>query len=634
MIDEPLEPETEEIYEAFEVMLRQGVKFVRDLEPDAEKFINLFTSLATDDFFEFLGYLNTDNEDELRCLARLFAIQIWNATPLPSNNYRPQPLPVPKRNDPCFCGSGRKYKQCCARLDDGGMPPIAPEMATTFLLEAITQAELKQAYRHFPHDLLAFIAGEWTRQDQAMAERALMLLDPIFKQEDAKLTHRDELALDAMFEVCTALDKPRKKSALIKRMINHPVKSLQTAALQRQCTILGDQGRDAEAWACFQRAQRINPNDPALSHLELLLLMQQGKFKQMQQRGKYWLKRLHGMNRKGELDELIDLIEQMLADGATAVAPLLEQLTPGTGRLIAWLQQAMKSPPPLIEKVKYFDDCCQIVPKERKSAALLQQWNDLIYLHEDMWDEPEPWLQMLEKHPQLAGSSVVIDDLIQSAYQIDAPNPVVTFQPLIMLAMLQIKSLIPAQLKQPLIWGIMDNRPALRIIGFLADSMEMLDENQTALEMREWLLRLNPNDNQGMRSEVVNAYLKLDRNEDAVALCECYPEDFDVSISFGHALALFRLGREDAADIQLIKAIKQSPRIPNALLRKRMKQPKNLHPGYVSLGGDDEAWEYRLAARELWLATSGAMAWLKQPEKKRKMGSPAKQGESEQGTLF
>jgi len=22
-------------------------------------------------------------------------------------------IPLPKRNDPCFCGSGRKYKKCC-----------------------------------------------------------------------------------------------------------------------------------------------------------------------------------------------------------------------------------------------------------------------------------------------------------------------------------------------------------------------------------------------------------------------------------------------------------------------------------------------------------------------------------------
>jgi tetratricopeptide (TPR) repeat protein len=610
-----MEFEQEAVFEAFEEMVRESVQLVVNLEPDAEKFINLVTLLAADDFFAFFGYLNTGSKDELRRVARLFAMQIWNATPLPSNHYRPKPLPMPRRNDPCFCSSGRKYKQCCARLDDGGMPPVPPELVTGFLLEVITQAELKQAYLYFPHDLLAYVAGEWVRQDEYMAKRALMMLDPIFRQEDAKLTHRDEMALDAMFEICTALDKPRKKSALIRRMIRHPVKVLKTAALHRQCTMFSDQGKDAEAWACFQQAQRIDPNDPALSHLELLLLMQQGKYEQMQQRGKFWLKRLRSMNRKGELDHLIELIEQMLSDGPTAFSPLLEQLTPGAGRLIGWLQRVMKQPPAVMEKIQSFDDFCGIEPKNSANARLLQQWNALIWQHEEMWDDPEPWLQMLEAHPELAGSIVVIDDLIQSVYQLGAPNPAITFQPLIMLAMLQTKALIPMQPKLPLIWSYMNNRPTLRAIDFLADTMEDLDDDQTTLELREWLLRLNPNDNQGMRSAVMNAYLRLGRNEDAVVLCEHYPEDFDVSICFGHALALFRLDREHAANKRLIEAIEQSPRIPDALLRQRMKEPDNLHSGYITLGGEDEAWNYRESARDIWLATPGATEWLKRVAK-------------------
>lgn len=636
MFDEPTEPGAEEVFGAFEAMLREGVQLVINLEPDAGKFINLFTKLALDDYFAFFRYLNTDSKDELRCVARLFAMQIWNATPLPSNGYRPQPLPLPKRNEPCFCGSGRKYKQCCARLDADGMAPVAPEMVTGLLLELSTRAELKQAYLYFPHDLLAFIAGEWVKQDQTMAERAMMMLDPIFKQDDAKLDHRDEMALDAMLNLCSQLDKPRKKSALLKRMIAHPNKTLKTAALHRYACILGDEGRDDEAWACFQQAQRIDPNDPALSHLEILLLMQQGKFEQMQQRGKFWLKRLHSMNRGGELNELIDLIEAMLSDGSTAFAPLLEQLTTGTGRLVAWLQQAMRNPPELIENIRYLDDCCKIEPKNQTSAKLLKQWNKLVPRYDKyMWNEPEPWLKMLEKHPELAGSIVVIDDLIMFVHQLDGPNPMLTFQPLLMLTMLQVKSLIPQQPEQPLIWGFMENRPALRIIGFLADTMEMMDDEETALEMREWLLRLNPNDNQGMRSEVVNAYLRLGRNADVVALCAHYPEDMLVDVIYGHALALFRLGEREMADLQLQLAKECLPKVAPAIAREKMKAPKNRFDGFVTLGSDGEAWEYRQSARELWLNTPGAMVWLKQHDKKRAKAPAAKKTDTgNQGNLF
>ena len=615
MFDEPVEADSGEAFEAFEEMLRQSVQFVINTEPDAEKFINLYTKLATDDFFAFFGYLDADGKDELRCLARLFAMQIWNGTPLPSNNYRPQPLPLPKRNDPCFCGSGRKYKQCCARLDAGGLPLIATEMLTGLLLEQITQAELKQAYLHFSHDLLAFIAGEWAKEDEAMAKRALLLLDPIFKQPDAKLTHRDEMALDAMFEICSALDKPRKKSALIKRMMNHPVKVLQTAALHRQCTILSDQGKDDEAWACFKKAQRINPNDPALSHLEILLLMQQGKTDQMQQRGAYWIKRLGKMNRDGELDELIAMIKEMVSDTPTAMGNLIEHDTPGAARLIAWLKSACQSPPPLLNRIQVYDDASIIEPKNKRAAILERDWLKLLMYCDDPWEKPDKWLAELEAHPELAGSCNVLDDLIQMVRELDTPNPMLTFEPLLMLSMFQVKRLLPEQPKAPLEWGFIQNRPALRMLGFMIASMVQMDDQQTALEMMEWSLRLNPNDNEGMRSEVVNAYLQLGRNEDVVALCEHYPEDIDVSINFGHALALFRLGKEHAANKRLIEAIECSPRIPGALQHKRMKEPKSFHPGYITVGGEDEAWHYRECACDLWADTPGALVWLKRVAK-------------------
>lgn len=30
----------------------------------------------------------------------------------------------PGRNDPCPCGSGKKYKKCCQDKDNGYIPPI------------------------------------------------------------------------------------------------------------------------------------------------------------------------------------------------------------------------------------------------------------------------------------------------------------------------------------------------------------------------------------------------------------------------------------------------------------------------------------------------------------------------------
>ncbi len=610
-LDEP----PEGFFDAYMDMLRESLGFLINVEPDAQQFIDMYTGLALTGYFDMFNYVQVDSPDDKRNLARMFAIQIWNNTPLPSNRYRLSPLPKPRRNEPCFCGSGKKYKQCCMHLDAGDMPVMHPDLMTQQLLSMISKTELKQVWQHLPHPLLGFVAGEWAKESEEMAERALLMLDPIFKQPDAKLDHRDELAFDTLAELCILLDKPRKKTTLVKRIMQHPDKALQSAALHRYCCILGDQGKDDEAWACFQKAQRLDPDDPSLSHLEILLLMQQGKTGQMQQRGAYWIKRLGHMNRDGELDDLIAVIKEMISDTPTAMGNLIEHDTPGAARLIAWLTAACQSQPPLLNKVQVYDDASVVEPINKRAAVMERDWMELLMYCDDPWEAPDAWLEELEEHPELAGSSSVLDDLIQMVRELDTPNPMLTFEPLLMLTTFQIKRLLPEQLKAPLEWGLMQNRPALRMLGFIIDNMVQMNDHQTALDMMEWALRLNPNDNQGFRSEVVNAYLRLNRNDDAIALCAHYPEDCDVSICFGRALALFRQGKRPLADTHLKSAIKRFPKVPNAITRKSMKQPDNLEPGLVTYGGDDEAWYYRQDARDLWLNTPGAITWMKECQK-------------------
>jgi len=262
--------------------------------------------------------------------------------------------------------------------------------------------------------------------------------------------------------------------------------------------------------------------------------------------------------------------------------------------------------------VQAYDDSSVIEPKTNRAAILERDWMDVMMGYDDPWENPDRWLQELEEHPELAGSSNVLDDLIQFVRVLDTPNPMLTFEPLLMLAMFQIKRLLPQQPKVPFDWGFMQNRPALRVLGFLIDSMVQMDDHQAALDLMEWSVRLHPNDNQGFRSDLVNAYLRLNRDADALTLCDQYPEDFLVDICFGRTLALFRQGKRQLADTHLKKVIRQFPKVAAAITRTTMKQPKDLDPGLVACGGDDEAWYYRQDARELWVNTPGAMTWLKQ----------------------
>jgi len=572
-----IEP-NEAMFQEFENMLLSSLSFLINVEPDAEKFLNIFTHFAESGDVPFLAAFETSSGEERRCLARMVAIQIWNHTPLASQDYRCKPLPKVNRNDPCLCGSHKKFKQCCGRLNLPSMDMFSQDIVTHYLLRVISKTELKQVWKYLPHDLLGFIASEWLKQSEELAERALLMLDPIFKQDDAQLAGKDELALDTMLDVCTALHKPRKKSALLKRMMQHPNKTLKIAALHRQCCVLNDAGKHDEAWPVFQQAQRLAPNDPHLSHLEILLLMGQGKLDQMRQRASYWTKRLQQMGRQGEYDDLIETIHALVNEPSEAMGGIIDEQMPGVSRLIAWLQQLSQSVPKPACKVEVWDDISILKPKNKKIAALELAWSEHFMLHDDAWDDAtDVWLSMLEEHPELAGSLMILDDLTRFVSEVECPNPTLIFEPLFSLVALQVQAILPDAPEKPLIWAYMDNRPALRLLQML-----------------------------------MNKHLKAKQNQEAKALGEVYQDDSTIAMCYGYALALFRLGETVNANKALEKALSYEPEAAKALLRKSMAEPKCKEMyGMMLRNSAYDAWEYRQDALSLWKDSRGALAWLK-----------------------
>ena len=48
----------------------------------------------------------------------------------------------------------------------------------------------------------------------------------------------------------------------------------------------------ALAWALFADAQRAAPDDPALSHLEIVMMLGQGRHAAAQERARFWVAKL------------------------------------------------------------------------------------------------------------------------------------------------------------------------------------------------------------------------------------------------------------------------------------------------------------------------------------------------------
>jgi len=131
-----------------------------------------------------------------------------------------------------------------------------------------------------------------------------------------------------------------------------------------------------------------------------------------------------------------------------------------------------------------------------------------------------------------------------------------------------------------------------------------------AVALAEWLLRVNPDDSHGFPTLVADARLRAGANEGVIALEEQYPGDMFPEVAFGRVLALYRLQRLDDAGQALADARRRLPKIARALTAKQLARPK-VDDGRVNLGGDDQAWLYREAMRDMWLATPGALEWLK-----------------------
>jgi hypothetical protein len=58
--------------------------------------------------------------------------------------------PIPGRNDPCHCGSGKKYKKCCLTKDEEARQAAKAELAATAGLES-TKADKTSRKETDPH---------------------------------------------------------------------------------------------------------------------------------------------------------------------------------------------------------------------------------------------------------------------------------------------------------------------------------------------------------------------------------------------------------------------------------------------------------------------------------------------------
>ncbi len=557
---------------------------------------------------------------------RAFGVHIYNNTPLADYDFALRPLPKPERNQPCPCGSGRKYKQCCYATDQHALP-----LDNFNLLRYVLDCAPKKTFGTLPKsevnaEALADVADQWLHEGNA--ERAMALLEPWFKP-DVILKHRHRPLFDVLMDIYLHLDKPLKRKRLLERACNAEDKQLRADAWQRKATMEMDAGNPKAAWKSFTTAQQLDPDSPSLALLEMTLLCVTGESEQAKARAVFWLARFR--RDRNISPDFLEMLAQCAKDPVSALfqaSSEAPEMLPGLSTLMELFNAA---PTPSVQYDLQVVDNEAMLQPDKPLIKLEQRWaecaepNKPLMTHTqnlDMsfWSRIDEWLPLLQSQPLLWNSFDVLDDLVMGVDTLLQEDMFLGVDlPRFLDALLdRASTLLDCQLAQApngtamtLPWLMQENRPALRMLAHKAFWLEHREgASAQFIEQAERMIRLNPNDNHGFREELATAYLVNRQPGKAIALLERYPGDALCGSALNLVLALFMENRQQEAAEHLAKIASRLKVAIDMLLAKAPREPAWSEHG-ISIGGKDEAWLYRGATLHLWKA-SGALTWLRQ----------------------
>jgi hypothetical protein len=501
------EPIDEKSYAEFSRFLGEAVAEALRLE-DGEAFLAWMREqapvLAPEVFAEL------EDEAARRGLATEVGRSLWNGLPLPGNGFRPRPIAKPERNDPCPCGSGRKYKKCCAEWADGA-PDLDAEAIWALAIGVFSQETVEALGEsgRVPRNLVGHLAAGFL--DDGDAERALALVRPLFARPE-RLDERDSASLNTLLEACEALDLDEEYWAEAERLaagLRPPLRAVLWENLARSYAVAGEM---EEAWTSLDRAREDDPESPALGPLEVSLLLAEGRTAEAGERARHWRGRL----KEGELteqgfeflarvgenpeetqlrfafgDEVTERIHQLEAwlekAGPPAALYGIEAADdPGAGRLVA---------PPSLQEVEGGFEAVFYPPAELAG----EEGGELEEEDWDPWDEEraEGWLGYLLAHPAALDSVDVLEDLAHAVSEVvtdrygflDRP----LLRPLLDRGLAAVRQALDAHTGITRLPSELEpNGSAVSLVVSAAAQAHRLGETERAAEMLLWLRELEP----------------------------------------------------------------------------------------------------------------------------------------------
>lgn len=157
-------------------------------------------------------------------------------------------------------------------------------------------------------------------------------------------------------------------------------------------------------------------------------------------------------------------------------------------------------------------------------------------------------------------------------------------------------------------WGMIETRPYMRAREGLAQCLWELGKHKEAMEHYRDILRLNPNDNQGIRYVLASCLLKLGEINALQELLEQYDEPTADWLYTGALVAFLQQGDSSEARQRLLQALEHNRHVVLYLLGEK-RLPRQL-PERVGFGDESEAVVYAAEFGPGWVKAKGAISWL------------------------
>jgi hypothetical protein len=158
-------------------------------------------------------------------------------------------------------------------------------------------------------------------------------------------------------------------------------------------------------------------------------------------------------------------------------------------------------------------------------------------------------------------------------------------------------------------WLVMETRPYMRARFELAQALWSDGRFDEAIGHARELLRLNPNDNQGVRDALSEWLIRRERYDELAELLKRYQDDGSALWAWTEALLAFRAeGAGATAKKKLRAALKTNKHVADFLIGVETLPPRL--PASYSPGGRDEAALYAAGFLAGWKAVPGAVDWV------------------------